>query len=94
MTEAVREEKSCCGPTCCADTPARTGGARPVPEAEERLQAVRERYGRIAEGTVSGCCGASASGCAFAGIGTPASECAAAQLTVSGTVIFGVDAFA
>ena len=36
----------------------------------------------------------SASGCAFAGIGTPASECAAAQLTVSGTVIFGVDAFA
>ena len=64
MMEAVREEKTCCGPTCCADTPARTGGTRPVPAAEERSQAVRERYGRIAEGTVSGCCGASASGCA------------------------------
>jgi len=33
-------------------------------EAEDRVRDVRERYGRIAEGTVSGCCGASASGCA------------------------------
>lgn len=31
-------------------------------EAEDRVQAVRERYGRIAEGTVSGCCGGP-SGC-------------------------------
>ena len=33
-------------------------------EAEDRVRDVRDRYGRIAEGTVSGCCGASASGCA------------------------------
>jgi SAM-dependent methyltransferase len=31
---------------------------------DELVQRVRERYGRIAEGSVSGCCGASASGCA------------------------------
>jgi len=31
---------------------------------EDRVQAVRERYGRIAEGAVSGCCGGGASGCA------------------------------
>jgi arsenite methyltransferase len=64
MTEAVREEKTCCGPTCCTDTQAQTVEVLPAPEVEERVQAVRERYGRIAEGTVSGCCGASASGCA------------------------------
>ena len=64
MTEAVREEKTCCGPTCCTDTQAQTVEALPAPEVEERVQAVRERYGRIAEGTASGCCGASPSGCA------------------------------
>jgi len=31
-------------------------------ESEDRVQAVRERYGRIAEGMVSGCCGGSSAG--------------------------------
>ncbi len=31
-------------------------------EADDRVQAVRERYGRIAEGTESGCCGPSCCG--------------------------------
>ncbi|HEY2942608.1 MAG TPA: arsenite methyltransferase [Vicinamibacteria bacterium] len=48
---------------------------------EELVQRVRERYGRIAEGSVSGCCGASASGCASEsavslGIGYDTSELA------------------
>ncbi len=81
MTEAVKEEKTCCGPSCCSEpaTPA-TEVVRP-PESDERVQAVRDRYAHIAEGTVSGCCGASASGCASEpavslGIGYDASELA------------------
>jgi SAM-dependent methyltransferase len=30
---------------------------------DDRVQAVRERYGKIAEGAVSGCCGGGSSGC-------------------------------
>ena len=50
-------------------------------EADDRVRAVRERYGRIAEGTVSGCGGASAAGCASEsavslGIGYDAGELA------------------
>ena len=82
MSEGVREEKTCCGPTCCAEP-----GAAPSPavvqppESDERVQAVQDRYARIAEGTVSGCCGASSSGCATEsavslGIGYDASELA------------------
>jgi SAM-dependent methyltransferase len=81
MTETVREEKTCCDPTCCADTQAPTVEALPTPEVEDRVHAVRERYGRIAEGTVGGCCGASGSGCASEsavslGIGYDASDLA------------------
>jgi arsenite methyltransferase len=81
MTEAVREEKTCCGPTCCTDTQVQTVEALPTPEVEERVQAVRQRYGQIAEGTMGGCCGASPSGCGpesavTLGIGYDASELA------------------
>ena len=63
MTEAANhEQKSCCGPTCCAEPAGRTTEPVPPAEAEDRVRDVRERYRRIAEGTVSGCCGASASG--------------------------------
>ena len=80
MTEAAREERTCCGPTCCTDAAVSAGEAS-VPEIEERVQAVRERYGRIAEGAVSGCCGASVAGgssesAVSLGIGYDASELA------------------
>jgi len=56
------QEKSCCGPTCCAEPEA---AAKPsLPESEQVVVQVRERYSRIAQGTVSGCCGPQASGCA------------------------------
>ncbi len=64
MTEAVKEEKTCCGPSCCSEPAAPATEVVRPPESDERVQAVRDRYARIAEGTVSGCCGASASGCA------------------------------
>jgi len=49
---------------------------------DERVLAVRERYGKIAEGTVNGCCGGGASGCSTSesavslGIGYDARELA------------------
>jgi arsenite methyltransferase len=52
-------EKSCCGPTCCAGESAR--GENP-PETEPLVEQVRDRYSRIAEGALSGCCGSQASG--------------------------------
>jgi arsenite methyltransferase len=56
-------EKSCCGPTCCAEESQVT--ARPtVKEADRLVSQVRERYQQIAEGSVSGCCGPQAAGCA------------------------------
>ena len=81
MTDAVREEKACCGPTCCTEPAAQAPAVVRPPESEERVQAVRDRYARIAEGAVGGCCGASASGCASEsavslGIGYDASELA------------------
>jgi arsenite methyltransferase len=63
MTEATKEEKSCCAPTCCNEPEGHVKAAHPREAVEERVQEVRERYGRIAEGTVSGCCGGT-SGCA------------------------------
>jgi SAM-dependent methyltransferase len=79
MIEGVREEKTCCGPTCCVES-AVENKPDPAP-AEELVRKVQERYGQIAEGRVSGCCGASASGCASEsavslGIGYDASELA------------------
>jgi arsenite methyltransferase len=47
-------EKTCCGPNCCAE--AETEGS--TAKAEELVARVRERYSLIAEGLVSGCCGA------------------------------------
>ena len=63
MTEATKQEKGCCAPTCCNEPEGHVKEAHPREAVEERVQAVRERYGRIAEGTVSGCCGGT-SGCA------------------------------
>ncbi|HET9314470.1 MAG TPA: arsenite methyltransferase [Vicinamibacteria bacterium] len=53
--------KSCCGPTCCAPE---SESAPAVASPEQLVLQVRERYGKIAEGEVSGCCGATSSGCA------------------------------
>jgi len=65
VKEEVKEEKTCCGPTCCAEPAATQAPAiAPPAEPDARVQAVQDRYARIAEGAVSGCCGASASGCA------------------------------
>jgi arsenite methyltransferase len=79
-------EAACCAPDCCstADTPRIAALARePVAEAKGDIrEAVRERYGAIAEGRTSGCCGASACGCGDATgvldeIGYPAGQAAA-----------------
>ena len=53
---------SCCGPECCGGSKATPRAAEP--DAARLVEQVRERYGRIAEGEVSGCCGAQTSGCA------------------------------
>ena len=55
---ATTSEPSCCGPTCC--TPSAEAQEQ---EARELVEKVKERYGRIAEGETSGCCGPQASGC-------------------------------
>lgn len=60
MAEATKQDESCCAPTCCSEPEPHLKDAQPRGEAEERVQAVRERYGRIAEGAVSGCCGGAA----------------------------------
>jgi arsenite methyltransferase len=53
------KQASCCAPSCCSGS---TTVGSPRPAAEELVQVVRERYGQIASGGVSGCCGESASG--------------------------------
>jgi arsenite methyltransferase len=56
-------EKSCCGPTCC--TPAAdTAAPKTASTPEDLVRQVRERYGKIAEGEISGCCGPQTAGCA------------------------------
>ena len=65
MTETTqaktKHDSSCCAPTCCGGSKAEAAEAPArAPEAEVRVEAVRERYGRIAEGAVSGCCGGGA----------------------------------
>src|SRR6185436_10072575 len=50
---------SCCGPTCC--TPAETAPQTAI-AAEDLVRQVRERYGKIAEGEISGCCGPQTAG--------------------------------
>jgi len=60
-TKETTVEKSCCGPTCC------TPPTEPVTEPENReelVRQVRDRYSRIAEGEISGCCAPQPSGCA------------------------------
>jgi arsenite methyltransferase len=59
---AKLEEKSCCGPTCC--TPAESEAVKQAAEAQALVEQVRERYSRIAEGEVQGCCGPQSAGCA------------------------------
>jgi len=54
------KENSCCGPTCCAEP--EVVEMPSVKETERLVEQVRERYGRIAEGIASGCCGAQAAG--------------------------------
>jgi arsenite methyltransferase len=82
MTEATKQEKGCCAPTCCSEPDVREAETPRRAEAEERVKAVQERYGRIAEGAVSGCCGSSPSGGATSetavscGIGYDASDLA------------------
>jgi arsenite methyltransferase len=56
---AETNKAGCCIPTCCSE-PAATTSAKP--SGEQLVQVVRERYGRIAKGAVSGCCGDSGSG--------------------------------
>jgi SAM-dependent methyltransferase len=81
MTETTKQEGTCCAPTCCSEPAAREAEPPRRAEAEDRVQAVRERYGKIAEGAVSGCCGGAPSGCATEsavslGIGYDAGELA------------------
>jgi SAM-dependent methyltransferase len=59
-TNETKAAGSCCGPTCCAPEAEITKG----PSQEQLVQQVRERYSKIAEGEVSGCCGATTTGCA------------------------------
>jgi arsenite methyltransferase len=68
-TSETTQERSCCGPSCC--TPAEDAVPKTAPAPEELVRQVRERYSRIAEGEVSGCCGPQPSGC-----GTPESAVA------------------
>jgi SAM-dependent methyltransferase len=60
MSANETAEKSCCGPTCCTPAEAVTKTETP----EELVRQVRDRYSRIAEGEISGCCGPQTSGCA------------------------------
>jgi SAM-dependent methyltransferase len=79
MTEGA--DKSCCGPTCCAELP-QVVEKPAVKEAERLVNQVRERYSQIAEGSASGCCGPQVAGCAAPesavalGVGYSASELA------------------
>lgn len=74
-------DKSCCGPTCCAEE-SQVIERPAVQEADHLVNQVRERYRQIAEGSVSGCCGPQVAGCASPesavalGIGYSASELA------------------
>jgi SAM-dependent methyltransferase len=55
MPVAEKDQKGCCAPSCCAsDTDVREERPRP---AEALVEKVRERYGRIAAGGATGCCG-------------------------------------
>jgi SAM-dependent methyltransferase len=65
MLEA--NEKSCCGPTCCAEP-------SPVSRVEEQVATVRERYGRIAEGLLPACCGTDSARDASGALGYGAGE--------------------
>ncbi|MGH2487111.1 MAG: hypothetical protein ACRDHE_13970, partial [Ktedonobacterales bacterium] len=59
--EQAERAIGCCGADCCGGVSARNDAA---PTTENITDAVRERYGRVAEsvlgGAESGCCGASA----------------------------------
>ena len=60
-TKQTAAEETCCGPTCC------TPSAEPTtaPDTREELvRQVRDRYSRIAEGEIGGCCGPQPPGCA------------------------------
>ena len=62
-TSETTKDTSCCGPTCCTPSAEDKVQARER-EARELVEQVKERYGRIAEGEASGCCGPQAAGCA------------------------------
>jgi SAM-dependent methyltransferase len=72
--------EGCCGPECCGKSAAAPPAQRP--DAALLVEKVRERYSRIAEGEVAGCCGPQVSGCAAPesavalGIGYSAAELA------------------
>ncbi len=60
-TEITPRRAACCGQPQPASVEAEPTASPPTPEAPEDLVgSVRQRYGRIAAGTTSGCCGAPA----------------------------------
>jgi arsenite methyltransferase len=67
---AETNEKACCAPSCCSGPEATASADLPQ---EELVGKVRERYGRIAEGAASACCGVSDEAAA-AGLGYTAGE--------------------
>jgi arsenite methyltransferase len=60
---AETKQAGSCIPTCCSGPAAATSAK---PSGEQLVQVVRERYGQIAKGAESGCCGDSTSGRAAA----------------------------
>ena len=74
---AVKQSRGCCGDDCCSESAsveapkAKGQGAEPIPASKAAATppsadirtVVREKYGEIAEGKRSGCCGDGGGGC-------------------------------